>query len=508
VRDLCGLIFGEDRRPLVLVKDDEQQDNKQKKATADGEGAAPSPPPSDPTEDWITAFIHDTKFWLTLLDALWKGSVGSAAIVLRVLGKEKAVNAEVDGEVVQTYEADGAGHYYFEVWRGEECSPIFRTDDPDMLQTLERRYFIADDALRAQGYDVDALKEKWKKKAKRNRSPLVGDEWAVRIVLTATEEQWYLPVPRHVYERTDWKDTDWALDNGRSFMHELDEVPAEWVVPLPIDADELYPDGACLFEDCIDPEFRLNRTYSQVGRAFDYSGDPQMSRLRDEKGGVPRSQFGTATALGGTASDVLEGDAKFVEITGQGLEIAIGTYAEAVVDLGKRAAAMSRVTPNSKTGASLELSSAAMKFLNSSQLTLAGILRETAAEKPGDRMLRLAMRMWDKVTVALPSLQKPVKPDPEARFEWQWPAYYEPHGQEKVFEVQAINTAKEGQLISSQTSVGNAAPLFDVTDPDREAELIQGDTEQANADEVMQADALGEVQAKHAVKPGAGDGAK
>jgi hypothetical protein len=517
VRDQCGLIFGEEHRPLVLAKNGS---GKKPAATADGD--EPSDHDDDTTE-WIAAFIHDTNFWLVLMDALWKGSIGSSVIVLRVLGDSDDVEDEDEatGEKTKRNVPKGPGAYYFEVWSGVECAPVFKRSRPDVLESIDRRYFIGEDALSAQGYDVKALKEQWDKKQKgwqtasKNMLGRLGataaNEWTVRIKLDDTNETWYEPVPRYIYERPDWNDSKWVQDASRTFAHDIGEVPAQWVRPLPINADDLYPDGACLFEDVIDFEYRINRTISQVGRAFDYSGDPQMARAKGAGGGIGRSTFGTPTAMGGTASDVIEidegGEAKFVEITGAALAIAIDSYAGAMRDFAKAAGAMSRVSPDSQTGAQ-PLSSVAMKMLNFAQLTLSGILRETAAERPGGNLMRLAMRLWTTLDIELPSLENAkAKPDETARFEWQWPEYYESHGQEKLFEIQAIAAAQTGSMISAETAMANAGPMFDVSSTDDEKKKIEGDKTDQLDQQVTQATAMGQVQAKFAPEKGPPTGA-
>ena len=502
VRDQCGLIFGEDHRPLVVVKRDKAA------AKKPADGGPNAQPTTDPTNDWIAAFVHDTHFWKILMDALWKGAPGSSAIVLKVLGKTTPIpDPDDETGLRQLHKPDGPGRYFFEVWPGQECSPKFYQHAPDTLEQLERRYFIGEDALAAQGYNVPQLKETWKEKIRRGRkggnSPLDIPEWVVRIVLDSNDETWYQPVPKFYYERNDWKDSEWNVDTERTISHNCGEVPAFWERPLPLDADEYYPDGACLFEDVIDAEFRINRTLSQTGRAFDYAGDPQIARMLDKATGtLPKSTFGTKTAMGGTASDVIDGDAKFVEITGDGLKVAIEAYVNAIHEFAKAAGAMSRVTPDSKGGTLPDLSSLAMKMLNYSQLILSGILRETAGEMPGDHMLRLAMRIYEKVDVELPSLEKDVTPDATARFEWQWPAYYEPHGQEKVFEVQAATEAAEAGAISKETMVENVGPLFDVVDTDTEIAKITQNKEENDANDVAQADAMAAVAAKHTPEGG------
>jgi len=505
-----GLLFGEDHRPLVISKDEKTPRESQ------GSGGQSTARRETPTTDWIAAFIKDTQFWLTMMDATWQGSVGSAFVVLRVLGKQKDVPGDPDpesGEPTSRREPDGPGKYFFELWPAEQCTPVFDRQSPDDLISVNREYFISEDSLRAQGYDVDAIVQQWNAKGNRawkNAARIYAQsqvgmnakqDWVLRVTLDTKAETWYEPVPRFIYERRDWKQSSWILDTGRTFDHELGEVPGQWVRPFPIDADDLYPDGACIFDAVIDYQFRIDRTVSQTGRALDYAGDPQMARIlaAGPEAAAGKFGFGTDVAMGGTASDVLEssagGDLKFVEITGQGLEVAIDTYVETLRDLAREAGAMSRVTPDSKTGASGPLSAAAMKLLNFAQLVLCGILRQTCGEHAGSRLLRLAMRMADKVDVALPSLQdaSSVKPDAEANLEWQWPDYYELHGQEKLFEVQAAAISKDNNFISQETGIANVGAMYDVQNVSDERERIEADQANDVAQEVTRQEALNKV---------------
>lgn len=487
MRDVVGLLFGEDHRPLIIAKDQE------------------------PTTDWVAAFIKDTSFWLVMMDAVWRGSVGSSVVVLRVLGKTKT-EIEDDG-VTETRKPIGPGRYFFEVWPAEECSPVFDRESPDDLESLSRTFFLSEDSLRAQGYDVDTIsafwdtkKNGWRTRARAKTSEQVStganQDWTLRVVLDDAKETWYQPVPRYIYERNSWKESDWIVDDKRSFTHELLEVPAQWVRPLPINADELYPDGQCIFEPVIDFQFRIDRTLSQTGRAFDYAGDPQLARIKAAGSQAAAGAFGDPLAVGGTASDVVDspvgGDLKFIEIQGDGLAVAIDSYIRSLREIAREAGAMSRISSDSKAGSSAPLSAVAMKMLNFAQLVLCGILRQTCGEHAGGRLIRLAMRMAAKVDVALPSLAQkkgatPAKPVPNANLEWQWPEYYELHGQEKLYEVQATVQAKAGELISQETGVANVGAMFDVQNSADEIARIDSDRTEDINNEVTRTVALNAV---------------
>lgn len=474
-RDAVGMIFGEGHRPNIIAKDDAN------------------------TSDWIHAFIEDAGFWLAMIQAMWSASVGSGMVVLRVLGDSE----DVDGEEIP----QGAGAYHFEVWPAEECRPVFKRTAPDDLKSIERVWFISDDSLRADGYNVDALAAEWEAKKVYRKARAFGSApalrgdglWALRIVLDANDEKWFAPVPKWIYERPDWQESDWQEDEERSFAHELGFVPGRWVRPLPIDAEDLFPDGHCLFEPVIDHQFRIDRTLSQTGRAFDYAGDPQMARIKGDGKGGGFGDLEEMTAIGGTASDVVDvepgGDAKFIEITGDGLKVAIDTYIRTLREVAREAGAMSRITPDSKAGT--QLSAVAMKMLNFSQITLCDVLRITLGERAAVPLLRMAMRMYEKVDVSLPALgKKSVKPNPDAKIELSWPDYYPLHGQDKLFEVQATTEAMGSGQISQETGVANTAPLFDVQDSADELKRVQKDREDADSRALDNAIAMAAITAK------------
>lgn len=481
-RDMCSMLYGEARRPNIKARDDEA------------------------TTEWIGAFIRDAQYWLLMIKATWAAAIGSACIVGRVLGE-----FETDAE--GGFTPQGKGAYHFEVWPSYECKPVFHRTAPDQLKSVDHVWYVGEDSLAADGYDVEQLKQLWSQDKSRrgarrvqsNRASLTPEnDWAIRIVLDADGENWYLPTPRWIYERGDWVDANWKLDADRTFSHSLGFVPAVWQVPLPLDS-KLHPDGMPIFDEkLIDYQFRIDRTLSQTGRAFDYTGDPQLSQILDkaQAGGGSFGDYDDELATGGTASDIITqagGDAKFLEIRGEGLKVAVETYVAALSDKARATGAMSRIVPDAKTLG--QLSSVAMKMLNQGQCSLADILRMTVGEGAGFFVLRLAMRLYVAVNVALPSLTKNVKPNPDAILEASWPEYYELRGQDKLYEVQAETAAIEGGLISQETGVDNAAGLFDVSEPTEEFSKIQKEQEDKRQTELDTVDQTAKITAKYEPKP-------
>lgn len=480
VRDLVGMLFGEAHRPTYVARDDEA------------------------TSDWLTAFIRDTDFWLTMAQLLWSASVGSGCLVLRVLG---------DGETddAGNYTPKGEGSFHAELWPAEECKPVFHRSAPKNLKSVERIYFVGEDALAADGYDVDKLLKE--AQHDKRRRPTSGSEavlmrnadthWAMRVSLDENAETWYKPVPKWVYERPDFK--DWVKDTERSIEHDLEFTPARWVRPMPL-TQSLFPDGDCLFDAVIDYQFRIDRTMSQSGRAFDYAGDPQMARIFEASGGANGAfggdDFEEPIAVGGTASDMIEqtgGDVKFVEAKADAIKIAIETYVKQLRDMARENGAMSRITPEGN--ARTELSAVAMKMLNFAQTVVADLLRVTLGEDAAIAIFRMAMRMYLKVQVSLPSLDgKKLKPNVNAVIETSWPEYYELHGTEKLADVQATAQAIEAGVLSTESAITYTAGQFDVQDAGDEKKRIEAEqtarSEADTANEITKTQAAGDTQIK------------
>jgi hypothetical protein len=486
-REMCGLLFGESHRPVISARDDEN------------------------TTKWINAFIRDAHFWLIMMQVLWEASVGSTCLVLRVLGKQE-VNAQGG------FTPKGKGAYYFEIWPAHECRPTFHRTAPGELKQVERIWFLGSDALTADGYNVEELLTLWRQNARamRIRRPTVvssssakaaqsdENDWVLRIILDQKGEQWFIPTPRWIYERTDWKDSKFRPDGERTFIYkdkgvEINETPARWIVPLPLNRD-LAPDGCSLFGDVlVNYQFRIDRTLSQTGRAFDYAGDPQLAKILEGAAGNPDfGSFESELAVGGTASDVLEqtgGDIKFVEAKGDALAVAIEKYVPALKDAARATSAMSRITPDNKS--LTQLSAVAMKILNAAQYALADVLRITVGEDAGTAILKLAMRLALTVDVALPTLEENVQPNPEAILDHSWPEYIESHGQDKLFEVQSLAQSVEAGLLSRETGVANAAPMFDVQNAAEEHNRIQDEQKTNQQTELDTADKQAQIAAKY-----------
>ncbi len=544
-RGFANMLFGEGHRPVPFVRND------------------------DATNAWIMAFIKDTNLWWHLWKAALHGQSGSVAIVLRVLAK----NTFTSGDPNATQSSPG--RYFLEVWDAVECSPVFKPWAPTDLESLERTYFVRADNLRARGYDVDALEEKWQAfkygrtaKAQRLKAlaqanagqPQASLWWAMRLRLEENAEVWYEPIPKWLYDSDDWNDrTEWPIDNGRSFAHSVGEVCAIWIVNGP-ERDECFPDGLCTFEPAIDFQFRIDRTLSQTGRAFDYAGDPQVAEIEGATGSTADGGGdwdAPEDSPGATASDTLKipagGDAKFLEIHGEGLKVAIETYVDKLRQIAREVCAGSRIDPET---AGSELSGAAMYRLNEAMVGMVGVLKLSYGDRGIEPLLRLGMRLYEKVKVQLPSFEamltellerraraeaqqqtlqqtqqfragqatqadgqpaasppEPVEPKDidvnvsaaqpksDAYIETKWPQPYTLTGTEKQAEVAAIVGARDGKIVTQETAVAASAGIFDVANPDQELADIQAESAASEERELSIAESHAKITAAYQVTP-------
>jgi hypothetical protein len=228
-----------------------------------------------------------------MLDAALAGSVGSVAILMRVL----------------------RGRVFFQVLETLYLTPIWDPQAPDTLVQVTERYKVRGDVLAAQGYAIaDPLAQYWFMR-----------QWDAR------DETWFLPVAVG--------STDEPMeDTSRSVRHGLGFVPMVWIRNLP-GGDAI--DGGCTFRAGIETAIEIDYQLSQAGRGLKYSSDPTLL-IREPAG--PDNEL---IRGGGNALVVSEkGDAKLLEIG--------GTAAAAVIDYVRNRASAERLSA-AQSGRALEM---------------------------------------------------------------------------------------------------------------------------------------------------------
>jgi hypothetical protein len=198
-----------------------------------------------------------------MMEADVRGSVGSVAILLRVL----------------------RGRIFFRVLETLYLTPLWDPQAPDTLLSVTEKYKVQGSVLAAQGYEIpDGAVTYWFMR-----------RW------DSEAETWFQPWPVT-------QDQQPVVDGQRTVRHGLGFVPLVWIRNLP-GGDDI--DGACTFRSAVETNIEIDYQLSQAGRGLKYSSDPTLL-IREPAGSDNEMIRG-----GGNALVVSEkGDAKLLEIGG------------------------------------------------------------------------------------------------------------------------------------------------------------------------------------------------
>ncbi len=270
------------------------------------EGHFPTFESPDPAvRDVLAAFVREVRLNAVMIDAGLRGSVGSVALLFRVL----------------------KGRAFVDVLETVHLTPAWDAGEPDSLISVVEQYKVKGSAMISAGVAVS--------------DP--GAVYWFRRVWDTTAERWFHPVAVG--------DTgEFVEDVERTVHHGLGFVPIVWIRNLP---GGICPDGACTFQGAIDIGIEIDYQLSQAGRGLKYSSDPTLL-IREPAGLDGTMVHGAANAL--VVSE--KGDAKLLEIGGTASQAVI-EYVRILRDLaleslhGNRADPQRLATPAS--GRALQL---------------------------------------------------------------------------------------------------------------------------------------------------------
>ena len=186
-----------------------------------------------PTKELLADLIREARLDDVMVDAAVRGSVGSVAILLRVL----------DSRV------------FFSALTTEYLTPTWQPMTPDTLASVTERYKLKGRHLADSGYPIaDDDLEQW--------------FWFQRT-WDADAETWFHP--NKLIDAQDGKQPQ--IDAERSVTHGLGFVPMVWIRNLP-GGDEI--DGGCTFRAAVEASIEIDYQLSQAGRGLKYSSDPTL----------------------------------------------------------------------------------------------------------------------------------------------------------------------------------------------------------------------------------------
>jgi hypothetical protein len=179
-----------------------------------------------------------------------------------------------------------------------------------------------------------------------------------------------------------------------------------------------------------------------------------------------------------------EGDAKLLEINGS----AAGAVLNHSRELRTSALELmhgNRAHPDKMTAAQ---SGRAMELLNQGLVWLAGKLRVAYGDGALMALLRMTCQASQAIHGGLLVLGKPVALN-DTGLALKWPDWYPPTADDRFAEVNALNAAIVGGIVSRQTAVLTAAEFYDIGDPTAEMDAIKTDMAETDARAAEQAKA-------------------
>ncbi len=391
--------------------------------------------PDRAVRDTLARLFKAARLNEVMIDAALRGSIGSVAILMRVLG----------------------GRPFFTAMDTVNLTPTWRPDAPDTLAAVTERYKLPGTSFAAAGYTV----------------PNLGIPYWFTRRWDDQAETWFLPQP--------------VMDTGlptpdleRSVVHGLDFVPIAWVRNLPGASWTGDPaDGACTFRAAIETGIEIDYQLSQAGRGLKYSSDPTL--LIKEPAGLD----GDLVRGAGNALIVSEhGDAKLLEIG--------GTASSAVIEYVRtlREFALESVHGNRADASRLSAATSgrALELMNQGLLWLADNLRISYGEGALLTLARMVLRAG--ITYQLRSGDADVpKLDPAAPLSLLWPRWYPESAEDRQRDASTLTTLVTHNQLSRETALKALSGTYDIEDLPAELARIAADAATASPFETKPSEA-------------------
>ena len=378
----------------------------------------------------LAAWVKERRLNELLADAATRGSVGSVAMLFRVL----------------------RGKPFVSVLSTSYLTPTWDPEDPDSLLKVTERYKVKGSDLRTQGYFVPPEAD--------SQAFWFQREW------TADDETWFLPLS--IADAREGKQPE--RDAERSLTHGLGFLPVVWIRNLP-GGDDV--DGGCTFEAAISTAIEVDYQLSQAGRGLKYASDPRLV-IRDPGGQDKPLTGGAANAI--VLSDPTA-EAKFLEISGEAAN-AVLEHVRFLRHTALEATHGSRADPDKLAAAQ---SGRAMELLNQPLIWLADRLRTSYGEGAFLSLCRMLCMASSRVQDGLligGQRYRDLSPDGLALV---WPAWFQPTAADQLQTATTLTTLTAGGILSRQTATRIVGPSLDIEDIDAERTLVTKETAQADA---------------------------
>ena len=370
----------------------------------------------------LAAIARESRLNQVMTEAAIRGSVGSVAIMMRVL----------------------RGRVFFSVADTTWLTPTWDPLAPDTLLGVSERYKVRGSVLAQSGYAIDEPGR---------------DYWFARTWDTL-EETWFVPAPVGATAMPP------VVDEARSARHGLGLVPFVWIrnLPGPSSTGDAN-DGASTFRPAVECQIEIDYQLSQAGRGLKYSSDPTL--LIKE----PATSDAEIVKGAGNALVVSEkGDAKLLEIGGTA-SAAVIDYVRTLRDLALESVHGNRVNADRMSAAQ---SGRALELMNQGLIWLADNLRVSYGEGAILSLARMVLRAAQVFPLTVSGAAIPT-PDPAAPLSLIWPRWYAPTADDRLKDAQTLSTLAASGQISRATAVASLADVYDIADVPAELGRIAAD---------------------------------
>lgn len=377
------------------------------------------------SKETLEALVKELKLNEVMIDAVTRGSVGSVAILLRILESRA----------------------FLSVLPSAYLTPTWKPLAPDVLLSVTERYKLKGKVLKAAGFAADKDE---------------ADYWVQRD-WTETDEIVYLPLE----VSKDPKKQAPKVDAARSTKHSLGFVPMVWIKNLP-GGDET--DGACTFPDeAIDTNIEIDYQLSQAGRGLKYSSDPTLLLKEPAIGENGEIIKGAGNAIVVSA----DGDAKMLEINGTAVE-AVMNYVRLLRELAIESMHGNRANTEKSMAAP---SGKALEMMNQALIWLADKLRISYGEGGLLDVVTMIVKAHGKIPLKLKNGKKLAPIADSCAISLRWPAWYAPTLLDMDARADTLVKLTQGGLMSMETAIKVLSSEYDIEDV--QAEKAMADAEAA-----------------------------
>ena len=393
------------------------------------EGHFPSVECDDETvKETIEALVRELRLNEVFIDAATRGSVGSVAILLRVLDYRP----------------------FLSVMDTAFLTPNWKAKAPDTLESVTEQYKVKGKVLQAAGFTA----------------PEDNADYWFRRDWTESEEVWFVPLLDS--DKKDGKTHQ--RDSARITQHGLGFVPMVWIKNLP-GGDDI--DGTCTFPDeVIDTNIEVDYQLSQAGRGLKYSSDPTLLIKEPAMGDSGSMVKGAGNAIVVSA----EGDAKMLEINGTAVTAVI-EYVRLLRELAVESMHGNRASADKMTAAQ---SGKALELMNQALIWLADKLRISYGEGGLLDLLKMLVKAHAKVPLKLKDGAELPKIATSTPITLRWPAWYAPTMQDMLDRATTLHTLCDSGLLSRETAIKVLSAEYDIEDPAAEKLLADADMKERN----------------------------